>query len=102
MKTNSGTCSVKTHLKHYEENDMRLFILLMFMPLYAWAEYIDFTNAILLGKGICEIEKQTLPCALVEQDNKQYLVVFDRKGEAQQWQIEKNGKATLLWSRDSI
>lgn len=81
---------------------MKLLALLFFAPLLAWAQYVDFSSAVLLQKGICLIETNEFPCALVEQEGTRYLVVFDRKGESQQWQISTEGKATLLWSRDSI
>lgn len=81
---------------------MRWFAWLLFVPLLAWAEHVEFSSVTRIEECVCVIEKKVFPCVYLEQAKKKYFVVFDQEGEYQQWEILSGSTAQLVWARDMI
>lgn len=80
----------------------QLLLALLLVSFPAHAEYIDLSQG---GKEIspwmrCD-EEQPQVCVIVQKDDKQYLVVHDRKGELRIYEIV--GKIlVVIWDRETI
>ena len=79
---------------------MKWLALLLFVPLLAWAEHVDFSHATNREEAVCTILGKTFSCMAIEQEGKQYFVVFDQEKEYQQWEVLPGNKVRLIWMRD--
>lgn len=75
------------------------------------AQYIDLTGGQFLTEPVvCRYNQRQKMCAIVEKDNKHYIVMFDEKGEYSIHEVKLKVTGNLveimdkkfLWSRDMV
>ena len=78
-----------------------VLIVILTLPFWAHAEWVDLKGANVLEKGECVQYGKLYVCVIVSKDDKVYVVLLDRKGEYEIYLVTET-ESVLIWARDWV